>query len=146
MQRPLSAILLFFACAALHAQQTVENITTPGTSFTITEKTIFYQLGENVVPIKIQQYGERSDVVFINLHDDELTSVEATKRILRDYGGVLIEIENNAARNIRFLLHGRSYKIDPNQIFSQDGIRKSLAQFGSSSDRAIIEVEKFGQR
>ena len=112
----------------------------------ITEKTIFYNLAENIVPIKIQQYGDRSDIVFINLHDDELTSVDAAKRILETEGGILMEIENNSQRNIRFRLGQSFYKVDPNRIFSKEGISKSLEQLGRSSDRAINEIEKFGQR
>lgn len=113
---------------------------------TVKEKTIFYDLAGNIVPIKIQHYGEKTDFVFINLHDDEITSVDATKRILEEHGGVLIQIENNEQRNIRFKLGRHYYKVDPNTIFSEDGIKKSLDQLGRTSDRAVSEVEKLGQR
>jgi hypothetical protein len=72
--------------------------------------------------------------------------VDAAKRILEANGGVLMEIENNAQRNIRFRLGQYFYKVDPNRIFSKDGIKKSLEQLGRSSLRAVDEVEKLGQR
>ena len=112
----------------------------------ITEKTIFYDLAGNIVPIKIQQYGEKTDFVFINLHDDEFTSVDATKRVLEEHGGVLIQIENNAQRNIRFKLGKYFYEIDPNTIFSVEGIKMSMEQLGRTSNKAVREVEKLGQR
>jgi hypothetical protein len=112
----------------------------------ITEKTIFYKLAENIIPIKIQQYDGRTDMVFINLHDDELTSVDAARRILEADGGMLIEIENNSQRNIRFNLGKQFYKVDPNRMFSKKGIKKSLEQLGVTSPKAIDEVEKLGQR
>ncbi len=115
-------------------------------AITITEKTIFYNLAGNIVPIKITQYGERTDVVFINLHDDEITSVDAAKRVLEEYGGLLIEVENNAQRNIRFKLDRYFFKVDPNRIFSEEGIKKSLEQLGRTSGKAVDEVEKLGQR
>jgi len=140
--RPLLYITLFcFTCSFLQVH--------PTTAFrgnNITEKTIFYQLAENIVPIKIQQYGERTGIVFINLHDDELTSVDAARRFLETHGGVLIEIENNAQRNIRFRIGQSFYKVDPNRMFSKDGIKKSLEQLGKTSVRAVDEVEKLGQR
>ena len=140
--RSLLYIALFcFTCSFLQVHYTAAF-----RSIDITEKTIFYKLAENIVPIKIQQYGERTDIVFINLHDDELTSVDAAKRILETNGGVLMEIENNAQRNIRFRLGQYIYKVDPNRIFSKDGIKKSLEQLGRSSFRAIDEIEKLGQR
>ena len=110
------------------------------------EKTIFYDLAGNIVPIKIQQYGEKTGFVFINLHDDEITSVDATKRILEEHGGVLIQIENNSQRNIRFKLGKYFYEIDPNAIFSLEGIKVSMEQLGRTSNKAVSEVEKLGQR
>lgn len=133
--------LFCFTCSFLQVHQTAA-FKNPD----ITERTIFYNLAENIVPIKIQQYGDRTNIVFINLHDDELTSVDAAKRILEANGGLLIEIENDAQRNIRFRLGQSFYKIDPNRVFSKEGIRKSLEQLGKTSVRAIDEVEKLGQR
>jgi hypothetical protein len=146
MLRFLYTTLFLFACAFSHGQQSIEFTQPIEPGITITEKTIFYKLAENIIPIKIQQYGERTDIVFINLHDDEVTSVDAAKRVLEEYGGILIEIENNAQRNIRFRLDRYFYKVDPNRIFSEEGIKKSLEQFGKTSGNAIDEVEKLGQR
>ncbi|HJS55297.1 MAG TPA: hypothetical protein VJ765_12165 [Chitinophagaceae bacterium] len=146
MHRAIYMILFLFACTFLQAQESVEFTQPSETRISITEKTIYYPLAENIVPIKIQQYGNRTDIVFINLHDDETTSVEAAKRILQEQGGTLIEIENNALRNIRFRAGKYFYEVDPNRIFSKEGIKKSLEQFGKSSGKAVIEVEKFGQR
>ena len=140
--RYLLYITLFcFTCSFLQVHRTAAI-----RSINVTEKTILYQLAENIVPIKIQQYGESTDMVFINLHDDELTSVDAAKKILEQYGGMLIEIENNSQRNIRFKLGRQFYNVDPNRMFSKEGIKKSLEQLGITSLKAINEVEKLGQR
>lgn len=140
--RYLLYITLFcFTCSFLQVHQTAAF-----NSNNIIEKTIFYKLAENIVPIKIQQYGGRTDMIFINLHDDELTSVDAAKRILEADGGMLIEIENDSQRNIRFKLGNQFYKVDPNRMFSKEGITKSLEQLGITSPKAIDEVEKLGQR
>jgi hypothetical protein len=146
MLRFLYTTLLFTACAFFHGQESIEFTQLIEPRITISEKTIFYDLAGNIIPIKIQQYGEKTDIVFINLHDDEITSVDATKRVLEDYGGLLIEIENNAQRNIRFKLDRYFYQVDPNRIFSVEGIKKSLEQFGRISSKAVDEVEKLGQR
>jgi hypothetical protein len=146
MPRIFYTTLFFFACTFLNAQQSLEFTQPADAEITVTEKTIFYKLAENIIPIKIQQYGERTDIVFINLHDDEVTSVDAAKRVLEEYGGLLIEVENHAQRNIRFKLDRYFFNVDPNRIFSEEGIRKSLEQLGKVSNKAIDEVEKLGQR
>ena len=146
MSRFLYTNLFFFAFTFFHGQTGIEFTQPIEPGITITEKTIFYNLAGNIVPIKIQQYGEKTNIVFINLHDDEITSVDAAKRVLEEHGGLLIEVENKAQRNIRFKLDRYFYKVDPNRIFSPEGIKKSLEQLGRTSGKAVDEVEKLGQR
>lgn len=146
MNRNLYTVLLLLSCICSDAQQTIEFVSSPEARIDISEQTILYKLADNIVPIKIRQYGNRSDIVFINLHDDETTSVEATKKILEEHGGLLIEIENNFQRNIRFRIGNYLYRVDPNRIFSKEGISKSLKELGRTSVKAEQEVEKFGQR
>jgi hypothetical protein len=115
--------------------------------FIPSEKTVFYQLGDAQVPFKVMQYGQREDMICINLHDNETTSVEAAKTILENTGGTLVKIDNNRQRVIRFRFRGIRYAFDPNRMFSRQGIEQSLRENGSRPDpSAIDEIEKFGQR
>lgn len=139
MRHSFSVIFLFLLC-------NFEFGRSANTHLTVTEKIIRYDLAGNTVPIKVLQFGDRRDVVLISLHDDEATSVDAAKRILQEQGGMLIELENYAQRNIRFRLGQSAYKVDPNRIFSREGIKKSMEEFGQVSARAITEVERLGQR
>lgn len=88
-------------------------------------KTIYYSLGSSKIPIKLTQYGEKDDLVFLSLHDDEKTSAEATKIFLERAGGLMIEIENNKKRNLRFKIGNIFFSVDPNRIFSLDGAATS---------------------
>ena len=110
------------------------------------EKTIYYQIGDRKIPLQILQYGDVKNVVCINLHDNEGTSVQAAKSILEDNGGTLIKIDNKGQRVIRFRLRGITYNFDPNRIFSRTGIEQTLRDNGRSSKEAIAEIEKFAQR
>lgn len=111
-----------------------------------TVKTIFYQLGNSIIPIKTTQYGIRNDLVYINLHDDEFTSVEATRKLLEKEGGLLIELENKGRRDLRFRIGNIYYRVDPNRIFSPEGISTSLREKRRYSIKASQEVAKLGQR
>lgn len=108
--------------------------------------TIFHNLGENKVKIRIYQYGINKQPFFISLHDDEITSITATQKLLEREGGVLVRIDNNNKRNIRFKLNTQFYTFDPNRIFSQEGINQTLAVFGKTHPKAIEEIEKFANR
>ncbi len=107
------------------------------------ENTLRYKLGERVIQVKTFQYGDAKDVVYVNLHDDEMTAINGTKKLLEKKGGLLIKIENYRTRNIKFKLDGKYYTIDPNRMFSRAGIARSLLIFGRTNPKAIDEIEKF---
>lgn len=145
MQRFLHIATGLISCFILQAQESIELSESFRNVIIPTEKKVFYKIAQTTFTVKIQQYGEGNDYVFINLHDDEETSVEAAKQILQEHGGLLIEVENNLQRNLRFRVGNYFYRVDPNRIFSTNGIKKSMEQLGRSSAKAISEVEKFGQ-
>ena len=111
------------------------------------EKTILYKIGDRTIPIKVIQYGEVNNIVCINLHDNEGTSVKAATSVLETKGGTLIKIENNNQRVIRFRLKGVFYSFDPNRMFSRIGIAQTLQDNNKSINQgAVEEIEKFAQR
>ena len=121
----------------------------PGISksiFVPVEKIILYTLGDRNIPIKILQYGDAKNIICINVHDNEVTSVKAAKSILEETGGTLIKIENNYQRIIRFRLRGVFYSFDPNRMFSRTGIEQTLHDNSKINKDAIAEVEKFALR
>lgn len=112
----------------------------------VLEKTIFYRLGETIIPIRITDFEGKKDKVYISLHDDEETAVEAARQLLSEKGGRLIEISNRNHRNIRFRLRGKYYSFDPNGIFSKEGIRKTLEKQSRYNLPAAMEIERFAAR
>lgn len=139
----ITTLGLLFFCFGL-----AQNNTKPFDTRIYTPKTttIHYRIGETLLPIKVFQYGEILDVVYINLHDDEQSSVQAARNLLQREGGLLIKFENNQNRNIRFRLKGKYYTFDPNRMFSRAGATQSLKEFKRISKEAVYEVEKLGQR
>ena len=133
-------VLPFFSLAQLSNANSLQGKLTPVIN------TISHKLGDRNIRIKTFQYGDKKDIVFIALHDNEFTGLETTKLLLEDLGGLLIKIENNYKRNINFRLSQRSYTFDPNRMFSKLGIQKTLKSFGRSDDKATNEVDKFANR
>lgn len=146
MKKWTAIITTFFCASYLTAHSTDTTIAFHKAIFPKGEKIIFYKLGENIIPVKIIQFGNSTGIVCINLHDNETTSVQAAIAVLDETGGTLIKIENNQQRLIRFRLKGISYSFDPNSIFSRTGIEKSLNENSTINREAIIEVEKFAKR
>jgi hypothetical protein len=108
--------------------------------------TIYYKLGERVLPIQVMRYGTVKNIVCINLHDNEFTSVAAAQKVLQSHGGTLVRIENSNQRLIRFRYQDADHIFDPNRIFSRTGIEETLNDNGHSSPGAVREIEKLAAR
>jgi hypothetical protein len=137
-------ILLSFTAAVCGIKNS-ENIyrSVNPASFIPAEKIIFQKLGDRTISIKVAQYGQSVNTCCINLHDDEVTAVQAARIVLAQTGGILIKIENKSQRIISFPFKGIIYSFDPNRIFSRAGIGFTLKAKGKINPLAIIEVEKF---
>ena len=140
-----TSLLIISSCLHATAQYGMNDIENR-VAGNYTVKTIFYKLGSSIIPIKTTLYGNRNDLVYINLHDDEFTSVGATRKLLKKQGGLLIELENKGRRDLRFRIGNIYYSVDPNRIFAPEGISISLKEKGRYSAKARQEVEKLGQR
>ena len=51
--------------------------------------TITHKIGDSNIRIKTFQYGDKKDIVFISLHDNEFTGLESTKLLLEERAACL---------------------------------------------------------
>jgi hypothetical protein len=97
------------------------------------------RLGDTPVVIKhIKGQGK----MFVHLHHNEYTALKAAKAVIKKEGGSLITLEHPGGRNIVFRMHHQRYEFDPNRIFSDVGIKKTLSRNGAYSLAAHREVKK----
>jgi len=101
-------------------------------------------LGDSVVTIQRQQHGKGK--TFIHLHHNETTALKAAKAVIAAKGGILLTLRHTGERNIVFHLHRKRYEFDPNRIFTDIGIQKTLLQFGLYSREAHLEVRKLADK
>jgi len=142
----LKIVLLYInICLPFFSLAQINNTTNSQSILKPVIKTIIHKIGDSNISIKTFQYGDKKDIVFISLHDNEFTGMVETQSLLEKQGGLLIKIENDYKRNISFRLHGRSYTFDPNRMFSKIGIQKTLVNFGRTSEKAINEINKFAR-
>jgi|GEM_PF-378856 len=140
IRRMLLFVILLFTLSACDGQTKEKDLITPRIT------TVYYKLGDKTVPLKIYRYGDSNDPVYVNMHDDERTSLTAAQHLLQQEGGLLIRIENNSQRNIGFRLEGHHYTFDPNRMFSREGIHQTLMNHGRQSEKAIESIEYFAAR
>ncbi len=86
-----------------------------------------FPLGDDVISYFTTTKGEYRKAVFINLHENERTSLDAAKSVLPAYTDYrLVELRYRGQRNLEFKQRGRTFSVDPNRMFTKDGIRLTL--------------------
>jgi len=133
---PRSAITLLSLAVAVVVSGCASTRQTSNTPFTI---------GNQTIRARVTQ-GEQPGPTYLNVHDDENTSVKAGKKILAASGGRLIELRHNGKRFVVFKLDDQTYRFDPNRIFSPVGIRATLERTRNYSEAARREIEQFTAR
>jgi len=69
---------------------------------------------------------------FLNLHENENTSVVAVRNFLYFNGGKLVKFNKGDSRLVTFVFKNSSYSVDPNRIFTTKGITDSLLTYNPS--------------
>lgn len=100
-------------------------------------------VGDTTVNI-IKQSG--TGKTFIHLHENEKTALQSAKLYVDFKGGTLISLQHGGDRNIQFTLNQVHYEFDPNRIFTDNGIEKSLKLFGPYSKEAHVQVKKLATK
>ena len=102
------------------------------------------QLGDTRVIIHMQRQGTGKS--FIHVHQNETTALAAAKAMIKADGGTLMTLIHSGKRNIVFNLHNKRYEFDPNRIFTDVGIKKTLMQYSSYTSSAHREVRKLATK
>ena len=105
-------------------------------------------IGNTKVAISAVCYNPcRDRVVFINLHENENTSVKAAEEYLLENGGRLVKLQTSGNRNISFQVNNKTYSFDPNRIYSSPGREATLSVLPGSVDSiALKAVEYFSEK
>lgn len=101
-------------------------------------------LGDDSIQIQHLQRGPGK--TFIHVHRSETTALNAARAYIESDGGTLITLVHKGGRNIAFHLHGKRYEFDPNRIYTDAGIKKTLQRFGPYSLQAHREVKKLADK
>jgi hypothetical protein len=115
------------------------------TTLPLVTDTLTYRLGSTPVNLILRTYSGPSSLFYIHLHDNEITAKKAAITMLEKYGGQLLSIENNEQRNISFRLDKQTFTVDPNRIFSNEGIDASLKLLSKSDPDALQAVKGFAE-
>lgn len=98
-------------------------------------------------PVRIQQFkGKNKGKTFVHVHHNEQTALKAAQAVIHKEGGTIITLVHSGGRNIVFHLNNKRYEFDPNRIYTDNGIKKTLSTLSSYSPEAHKEVKKLADK
>jgi hypothetical protein len=90
------------------------------------------RLGESV--IECCRRGEPGEgVALIHVHQNEWSALEAGKRFQQRQGGQILCFAGSNTRCLEFIADGRKWRVDPNRLFSNQGIQDSLRKLSAQA-------------
>lgn len=101
-----------------------------------------WRLGNATITIETTCIPPCSDSIsFINVHENEVTSVFAAREFLKDFGGRLTVLQQDKERYLSFYLNKQRFVVDPNRIFTTDGVRATLGTLSKYNAEAARQTE-----
>ena len=79
--------------------------------------------------------------VFLNLHENEQTSVGPVRNVLRANPGRLVCMRSRGRRNVVFWQRLIPHVFDPNRIFTDAGLRETLSDYSSLTASALAALQ-----
>jgi len=103
-----------------------------------------YSIGNDSVQIITDTFPTlNASIVFVNLHENEQTSVNAAKKFLMKEGGIMIRLQQSGNRNIGFRFNNKNYVFDPNRIFTAAGRKDNLNKLSFYDNKADSMLQAF---
>jgi hypothetical protein len=85
--------------------------------------------------------NKMAGIWLVHVHEDESTAADAALEYIDSTGvGCLVTLKHGMGRNISFNMKGKTYKFDPNRIYTAEGRKATLEKFGAYSDSAFSAV------
>lgn len=98
------------------------------------------QLGQT--PFKLAIHKRGVGIFLIRVHGDEVDAARVGKWWVREHGGTFVDVVNET-RHVFFRIGNEEFKVDPNRIFSREGIAADLKKQGCPAwPNAIEQAQK----
>lgn len=132
----------FFISFLLFAHSGISQVQIRDSIYNSDMKLFLIGLGEDTRVIVMPVCKKKMEGIwFVHVHEDESTAADAAIEFIDSTGvGCLVTLKHGMGRNISFNLMGKTFKFDPNRIYTAEGRKATLEKFGAYSDSAFSAV------
>lgn len=87
-----------------------------------------------------------SNVVFIQLHEDENTGIQSAKQYFIENSGYVFQLKHSGQRLVNFTLDDQQCTVDPNRIFTTAGLRDNMTKLKMYRPAAASVVQNLANQ
>ena len=83
-------------------------------------------LGDSMIQIISSLQATDSKTLFLNIHEDEQTSIAVAQNFAKQHPLNFIYLHHNQTRRITYNINRKKYSVDPNRIYTNKGRQKTI--------------------
>lgn len=91
-----------------------------------TMETTHLNVGDSTIIINHHYIEKDSSILYLNIHEDEQTSIEAIQEFNKTKPVNFIFLQQNKTRRINFNIKEKNYSFDPNRIYTRKGRKNTI--------------------
>lgn len=110
------------------------------------EKINVFKLGNTKIQLVENQTGSKSKIIFVNVHEDEQTSIDVLKGYSSEQEINYCYLSHDSVRRLTFESRDNRFSIDPNRIFTKKGVKRTIQGNVAWKKREVRQVKRFGVR
>lgn len=83
-------------------------------------------LGDSTIQLIKAINAPESDVLFLNIHEDEQTSIDVSKTFSEGHAINFAYLHHQLTRRVFYTVGKRKFSVDPNRIYTEKGRKKTI--------------------
>ncbi len=109
------------------------------------QQNIILKTNHSQIVVKAIEY-KTDTLIFINVHNNETTSIKAIQKTLPRYFGKFLAFQSGGTREINLVENRKKISFDPNRIFTKTGIESTLRNYACYSEQNFESVNHFSKQ
>jgi len=109
----------------------------------IMNKTI--KLAKTKIELKQVKQAKNNDILFLNIHQDEQTSIDAIQVFSKDIPLNFAYFNHKKTRRIKYQIGKNTFTVDPNRIYTKEGREKTIESEHQITLRSKMVAKKLAK-
>ncbi|HVK96699.1 MAG TPA: hypothetical protein VM368_02725 [Flavisolibacter sp.] len=104
-----------------------------------------FNLGNRIVSFQEFKGKKKAPFILLSVHSNERTGIETAEAFSQEHKVPFFQILNENKRMIEFSNNEKKFSVDPNRIYTDEGVRASLSKNGNYDTSDFVLLQQFNK-